>query len=105
MIRKETSDLCKEKGFDAVGPDNMEAYKNDSGFPLTAEDQLKFNRFLANEAHARGLSIGFHNDADQAEELAPWFDWALAEYCFGAGWCENLHPDVRPLTRGTRPVR
>jgi hypothetical protein len=88
-------DLCKDKGFDAVGPDNMEAYKNDSGFPLTAEDQLKFNRFLANEAHARGLSIGLHNDADQAEELAPWFDWALAEYCFGAGWCEKMEPFIK----------
>ena len=83
-------DLCKDKGFDAVGPDNMEAYKNDSGFPLTSDDQLKFNRFLANEAHARGLSIGLHNDADQAEELAPWFDWALAEDCFGADWCKKM---------------
>jgi hypothetical protein len=83
-------ELCKQKGFDAVGPDNIDAYKQDSGFPLTAEDQLKFNRFLANEAHARGLSIGLHNDADQAEELAPWFDWALTEDCFVRGWCEKM---------------
>ena len=83
-------DLCKEKGFDAVGPDNIDAYKNDSGFDLTGDDQLRFNRFLATEAHARGLSIGLHNDADQAEDLGPWFDWALTEDCFSQGWCEKM---------------
>jgi hypothetical protein len=85
-------ELCKQKGFDALGPDNMDAYKNESGFPLTADDQLKFNRFLATEAHARGLSIGLHNDADQAEDLGPWFDWALTEDCFAQGWCEKMEP-------------
>jgi Glycoside-hydrolase family GH114 len=88
-------ELCKQKGFDAVGPDNMDGYKNDSGFELTGDDQLKFNRFLANEAHARGLSIGLHNDADQAEELGPWFDWALTEDCFVQGWCEKLEPFIK----------
>jgi hypothetical protein len=83
-------DLCKDKGFDAVAPDNIDAYKNDSGFDLTGDDQLKFNRFLANEAHTRGLSIGLHNDADQAEDLGPWFDWALTEDCFSQGWCEKM---------------
>jgi Glycoside-hydrolase family GH114 len=83
-------DSCKQKGFDAVGPDNLDAYQQDSGFPLTGEDQLKFNRFLANEAHARGLSIGLYNDAGQAEELSPWFDWALTEDCFVRGWCEKM---------------
>jgi Glycoside-hydrolase family GH114 len=85
-------DLCKQKGFDAVGPDNIDAYKNDSGFALTADDQLRFNRFLATEAHARGLSIGLHNDADQADDLGPWFDWALTEDCFAQGWCEKMEP-------------
>ena len=51
-------DLCKAKGFDAVEPDNMEIYTNDTGFPLTYEDQLKFALWLADEAHKRGLAIG-----------------------------------------------
>jgi hypothetical protein len=25
-------DLCRQKGFDAVEPDNVDAYANDSGF-------------------------------------------------------------------------
>jgi hypothetical protein len=51
-------DLCKQKGFDGVEFDNVDAYANDSGFPLTGGAQLRFNRFLAGAARARGLSAG-----------------------------------------------
>jgi glycosyl hydrolase family 114 len=85
-------DLCKEKGFDAVEPDNIDGYANDSGFPLTAADQLRFNRFLADAAHARGLSIGLKNDLEQAAALQPSFDWALNEQCFQYDECDSLRP-------------
>ena len=88
-------DLCRLKGFDAVEPDNIDGYDNDTGFPLTFEDQLRFNRWLAAEAHARGLSIGLKNDADQAAALLPDYDWALTEDCFDQGWCGQLSPFVR----------
>ena len=29
-------DVCRQKGFDAVEPDNVDGYANESGFPLTA---------------------------------------------------------------------
>ena len=85
-------DLCRKKGFDAVEPDNIDGYTNDTGFPLTADDQLAFNVWLAGEAHARGLSIGLKNDPDQAAELEPYFEWALTEDCFDEGWCEQMEP-------------
>ena len=88
-------DLCAQKGFDAVEPDNVDAYANDSGFPLTAADQLRFNRFLARAAHARGLSIGLKNDLDQVAALEPEFDWALNEQCFQYPECDRLRPFVR----------
>ncbi len=88
-------DQCKSKGFDAIEPDNIDGYANITGFPLTAKDQLNFNRWLAEEAHARGLSIGLKNDPDQATALLPYFDWALTEDCFAQGWCEQLLPFVR----------
>ena len=28
--------MCQQKGFDAVEPDNMDGYENDTGFPITA---------------------------------------------------------------------
>ena len=62
-------DLCKAKGFDALEPDNMEIYTNDTGFPLTYEDQLKFALWLADETHKRGLAIGQKNASDQVSQL------------------------------------
>ncbi|MEO5971548.1 MAG: endo alpha-1,4 polygalactosaminidase, partial [Bdellovibrionia bacterium] len=47
-------DLCKAKGFDSVEPDNVDGYTNNPGFPLTKLDQIDFNKFLAQESHARG---------------------------------------------------
>jgi hypothetical protein len=88
-------DLCRQKGFDAVEPDNVDAYANDSGFPLTAADQLRFNRWIADAAHARGLSVALKNDLDQVAELEPHFDWALDEQCFQYDECDRLQPFVR----------
>jgi endo-alpha-1,4-polygalactosaminidase (GH114 family) len=85
-------DDCRAKGFDGVEPDNVDAYANDSGFPLGADDQLAFNRFLATAAHRRGLSVGLKNDLDQVAALEPRFDWALDEQCFQYAECEALRP-------------
>jgi hypothetical protein len=87
-------DTCKAKGFDAVEPDNVDAYDNDSGFPLTSEDQLAFNTWLANEAHARGLAVGLKNDTAQVAALVPYFDFAIVEQCFEFDECEQYTPFV-----------
>jgi len=63
---------------------------NDTGFEITYDDQLAFNRWLAEEAHARGLSIGLKNDVEQALDLLPFFDWALTESCFEQDWCQEM---------------
>lgn len=87
-------DLCKSKGFDAIEPDNIDGYTNDTGFPLSYQDQIVFNTWLADEAHARGLSIGLKNDSDQVADLLPYFDWALTEDCFDQGWCDQMSPFI-----------
>jgi hypothetical protein len=87
-------DLCRAKGFDAVEADNVDGYANSSGFPLTYQDQLAYNIFLANAAHARGLSIGLKNDLGQIGDLLPYFDWALNEQCFQYDECDLLLPFI-----------
>ena len=87
-------DQCQAKGFDGVEPDNMDAYTARTGFPLTYQDQLDYNIWLANEAHARNLSIGLKNDGEQAADLLPYFDWALTEDCFADEWCDELEPFI-----------
>jgi hypothetical protein len=93
-IMRARLDACRAKGFDGIEPDNIDGYTNDTGFPLTAQHQLTYNIWLANEAHERGLSIGLKNDPDQVVELLPYFDWALTEDCFDQGWCDQLTPFV-----------
>jgi len=99
-IMRDRFDLCRDKDFDGVEPDNVDAYTNDTGFPLTYEDQLSYNLWLAQEAHARGLSIGLKNDPEHVVDLLPYFDWALTEDCFAEGWCE----DVSPFIQTGKPV-
>jgi len=85
---------CAHKGFDGIEADNVDGYQNDSGFPLTAADQLAFNRMLAALAHADGLAIGLKNDLDQVPELLPIFDFAVNEQCAEYSECEVLKPFV-----------
>lgn len=80
-IMKARMDVAVSKGCDGVEPDNVDGYTNATGFPLTAADQIKFNKALATEAHARNLSIALKNDVDQVAELAPSFDFAVNEQC------------------------
>ena len=86
--------LCAAKGFDGVDPDNLDGYTNATGFDLTYDDQLAFNRWLAEAAHARGLGIGLKNDPDQGSELVNIFDWATVESCFDEGWCDKNKPFI-----------
>ncbi len=93
-------DLCKKKGFDGVDVDNVNGYTNKTGFPITYEDQLKYNIWLANEAHKRGLSIGLKNDIEQRKELINYFDWAVIESCYAHGWCG----DAQDFVKAGKPV-
>lgn len=86
--------LAVQKGCDGVDPDNVDGYSNESGFPLTSNDQLAYNIFLANAAHQNSLSIGLKNDLEQVEQLLPFFDWALNESCFTYDECHLLLPFV-----------
>ncbi len=83
-------DMCKSKGFDAIEPDNIDGYSNSTGFPLTYQDQINYNRWLAAQAHSRGMSILLKNDGDQAVDLWQNFDFALNEECYQYSECGYL---------------
>ena len=87
-------DLAAERGCDGVEPDNVTAFQNESGFELTADDQLDFNRFLADAAHDRGLLIGLKNDLSQITALVDSFDFAVNEECLQYDECEAYAPFV-----------
>ncbi|HYM55545.1 MAG TPA: endo alpha-1,4 polygalactosaminidase [Solirubrobacteraceae bacterium] len=84
--------MCREKGFDAVEPDNIEGYANKSGFPLTAEDQLAFNEWVAEAVHSLGMAVLQKNDGEQTPQLRPYFDGALTEQCNQYRECGDFQP-------------
>jgi hypothetical protein len=84
--------MCREKGFDAVEPDNMEAFSNNSGFPITAQQQLSFNTWIAGEVHSLGMAVLQKNDGEQAAQLQPYFDGALSEQCNQYRECAAFQP-------------
>jgi len=80
-------DLALTKGCDGVEPDNVDGYSNSNGLGLNATEQLDYNRFIADQAHQRGLSVGLKNDLAQLEALEAWFDWGLNEECAAYDEC------------------
>jgi hypothetical protein len=93
-IMQNRLNMCKTKGFDAVEFDNVDGYTNNTGFPLTADDQLTYNTFLANAAHSTGLSVALKNDVDQVNDLLPYFDFTINEQCFEYQECNTLIPFI-----------
>jgi hypothetical protein len=82
--------MCKEKGFDAVEPDNMDGYENSSGFPITAAQQVTYNTWVAGEVHALGMAVFQKNDGEQTAQLVSHFDGALDEQCNQYSECGNF---------------
>jgi hypothetical protein len=80
---------CRQAGFDGVEWDNVDAYSNRSGFPLTAADQAFYNASLANLAHSHGLTVALKNDVEQLVDLSPYFDYAINEQCQQYSECDG----------------
>jgi len=93
-IMRDRLDLAASKACDGVEPDNVDGYQNNPGLPLTVTDQLAYNRFLANEAHVRGLSVGLKNDLDQIDDLVAYFDFSVNEQCHEYDECDTLTPFI-----------
>jgi hypothetical protein len=95
-------DMCKAKGFDAVDPDNVDAYEigNQTGFPIRRADAIRYMRFLAREAHRRGLAIGLKNATSIADDVLDVMDFAVTEDCFDQGWCR----DSKNFINADKPV-
>lgn len=86
--------MCARKGFDAVEPDNLAGWENRTGFRISRRDQLRFNRWIARQVHARGMAVALKNDGRQARRLVGLFDFAIVEQCFQFAECGLYKPFV-----------
>ena len=87
-------DRAKQMGCDAIEPDNMDVYDetahDPSGFPLTYEDNIFFNLWVAEAAHSRGMAVGLKNNINQARDarIIEAFDFVVSEECVQYGECD-----------------
>lgn len=87
-------DLAVAKACDGVDPDNVDGYSNETGFSISYQDQLEYNRLLSQKAHERGLAIGLKNDLNQILDLVDYFDFAINESCYEYEECDLLVPFI-----------
>lgn len=90
----EAISLYRSEGLEAVKRLAASRAEGVTGFAIGYDDQLRFNRMLAEEAHAQCLAVGLINDVFQIGELSGDFDFALNEQCHHCGWCDLYKPFV-----------
>jgi hypothetical protein len=81
---------CQAKGFDAIEPDNLDAWSNISG--VTKADNVAYDLAIAGVAHSLPLSVGLKNvmpslAASEYPTFVAAFDWALNEQCYEYSEC------------------
>ena len=87
--------MCVRKGFDAVEPDNIDGFENDTGFRISAAAQLRFDEWIATEVHSLHMAVLEKNDPEQAAKLEPYFDGVLDEQCNQYSECASFEPYLR----------
>jgi hypothetical protein len=83
------------KGCDGLEPDNVDGFQNGSGFPLTAQDEINYLNFLADNAHSRGMIIALKNATDLVTSVVAKFDFAVVEECFKYNECSAYSPFIK----------
>lgn len=91
-IMRARLDRCAAKGFDGVELDWIDGYAHDTGFPVTKADQLRYDRWLARAAHARGLVVAQKNAPGLVAALVGSWDLAVVEECFEWAECWRYRP-------------
>jgi uncharacterized protein (TIGR01370 family) len=93
--------MCKDKGFDALEPDNLQNDENTKGL-LTKQEQIDFNGWVADTAHSVGLAVFQKNGPDNillkdrtGKMMVDKFDGILNEECQQYSECNPLAEYVK----------
>eukprot|EP00121_Abeoforma_whisleri_P000589 Awhi_evm1s515 len=76
--------LAKEKGCDAIEPDNVDCYQqnkgkhciNGVGESEVRNKQISYDKWMANTVHDLGMGIGLKNSLDLIPDLLSYYDFA-----------------------------
>jgi len=86
--------ISKSKGCDAVDPDNVNGFGNDTGFSLSKADVVDYLKFLAEAAHSLGMAIGLKNAGDIVPQLVDQFHFAVNPQCHNYSECGLTRPFI-----------
>ncbi|KAI9046546.1 hypothetical protein LZ554_009292 [Drepanopeziza brunnea f. sp. 'monogermtubi'] len=86
--------LAKSKNCDAVDPDNVDGFGNANGVGLTEADGADFLNYLADTAHAQGLSIGLKNAAALVDSVLDKMQFHVNEQCIEYDECGLFTPFI-----------
>jgi uncharacterized repeat protein (TIGR01451 family) len=101
LLLKARWQMCADKGFDALEPDNLQNDEN-AGGKVTLQQQLDFNGWVADTAHDVGLAAFQKNGPDKillkdktGKMMVEKFDGILNEECQQFGECGPLAEYVK----------
>jgi len=90
----------KDIGCHGVEPDNVDCYdnsrcRNGRDKSTLKEDQIIYNKWLADEAHKRGMFIALKNAVGIIPDLVNHFDCAMNESCYRYNECDTYEPFIK----------
>jgi hypothetical protein len=78
-------DLAKSKGCDGIEPDLDDLHTYNTGFSISMDQMVAYNKAVIDMGHVRGMTVGLKNGASggtfEKKMLAAGADWALNEEC------------------------
>ncbi len=88
--------IAQQIGCNGVAVSRLDGIHSAHGINgLANADQFEYNQFLAEQAHARGLSIGLIDSLAEAQRLAIYYDFSLTRDCHAKNRCGKLSEFVR----------
>ncbi len=84
-------DMAVALGCDGVELDNVDGFVAETGLNITYEQELAYQRLLANEAHKRNLAVALKNAVEMIPDVAQYFDLAINEVCLVWNECGSYN--------------
>lgn len=88
-IMRQRLDFARQKGCDGVDPGNVDAYDNYNGLRLTRAHAADYVNWLANETHARDMSMGLNNAGALIPYVIKNMQWSINEQCVQDNTCST----------------
>lgn len=86
--------VCVQKGFDGVQFDNVQDWDNPTGIAITQGESAYYTAWMANQAHAMGLSAAWENAPTNVAVLEPYMEALIFESCYSHQFCQDSAPMI-----------